>query len=716
LNFKTICFLAILLFSAFLLQLSAQSGFPRNYTRQEIEAVSGTAKQIDRLIEKTVYHSKLEGDQALADSLAIHSLELVSALDDNKTFTRCIENYFDCAEFVNYPSVNQEIFDALLNTGANHNMLRVDYYKALILFHSEKYEQALALADELEQTANQTNNAEILLEVYNLKARALMLIGITKKEAVRYEAYNYFLKAQEGYAERQDFVNLARINNEIANFFYFINKNDKGFEYCANAREAFGRSEGLDSLLYLDIEFQYLLLSANSGSDSLYAILEKWINYAEKRGYTKLKNDIFSIYRTSLVNSGNYAKLEQIYLGQFRDEYEHLKRTKNELFYRIKAYGFESKGQIDSADYYWSVALDAIQEQEMENKPERITNSFFRFSQYLLRTRRYNGALAWLDRAWQMADSLDSDFFRVRIAESYTTGYMALSDYKNALYWKTSMLELQYKIDRETNSDRIRIAEVENEARKRQEYLQAENKRKSRESFFFQIAFFLFLFLAGLAFYQFRLTRKEKQRSDELLLNILPEKTASELRKRGTTSAKRFDGVTILFADIVGFSKVAENMSPGQLVEMIDRYFKAFDEISGIYGLEKIKTIGDAYLAVGGLPDGNVATAKDTIEAALSMQRIVEKLNAELNKRIVLRIGINTGDVVAGVVGSKKFQFDIWGDAVNIAARMEQAGEPGKVNVSKSTYDLVKNDFSFTYRGKIEAKNKGALEMYFLDD
>jgi len=211
----------------------------------------------------------------------------------------------------------------------------------------------------------------------------------------------------------------------------------------------------------------------------------------------------------------------------------------------------------------------------------------------------------------------------------------------------------------------------------------------------------------------------EKRKSDNLLLNILPAETAEELKNEGKTTAKRYESASILFADIKNFSIISEKLSAEELVSELDICFKKFDEIIERNGLEKIKTIGDAYMAVGGLPDNNSATAADVVRSALQMQDFI-KLHSE--KRInqgkpnfKIRIGINTGPVVAGVVGTKKFQFDIWGNAVNVAARMEQHGEPGKVNISQTTYEMVKSKFNCHHRGKITAKNIGLTEMYFVD-
>ena len=212
---------------------------------------------------------------------------------------------------------------------------------------------------------------------------------------------------------------------------------------------------------------------------------------------------------------------------------------------------------------------------------------------------------------------------------------------------------------------------------------------------------------------------KQKEKSDELLLNILPSEVAEELKEKGYTTAKSFDEVTILFSDIKGFTHVAERLTPEDLVKEIDTYFSAFDRVMQQYGLEKIKTIGDAYIAAGGLPEKNSATAQHVVQSAIDMQNVVEKLKQERiasNKPYFeLRIGIHSGPVVAGVVGLKKFQYDIWGDTVNLAARMEQSGVPGKINISQHTYELVKRQFNCVPRGKIEAKNKGEIDMYFVE-
>ena len=211
----------------------------------------------------------------------------------------------------------------------------------------------------------------------------------------------------------------------------------------------------------------------------------------------------------------------------------------------------------------------------------------------------------------------------------------------------------------------------------------------------------------------------EKKRSDKLLLNILPEETAEELKEKGTATPKQYEMVSVLFTDFKGFTNIAEKLTPTELVAELNNSFLEFDKIIDKYGLEKIKTIGDAYMCAGGIPVANETNPTDIVQAGLEIKEYMENLKAERESQgkdfWELRIGIHTGPVVAGVVGKNKFAYDIWGDAVNTASRMESSGIPGKVNVSGTTFELVKDSFICTYRGKIQAKNKGEIDMYIVE-
>jgi class 3 adenylate cyclase len=210
----------------------------------------------------------------------------------------------------------------------------------------------------------------------------------------------------------------------------------------------------------------------------------------------------------------------------------------------------------------------------------------------------------------------------------------------------------------------------------------------------------------------------EKERSEKLLLNILPEDIANELKRSGKSKARLFESATVLFTDFVNFTGISENLSPEVLVDEIDTCFTAFDNIIERHGLEKIKTIGDSYMAAAGVPIESTDHAHRAIRAAQDIVEWVEqhkKAKESKNEPTFgIRVGINSGSLVAGIVGHKKFAYDIWGDTVNTASRMEQNSEPGKINITSSTYALIKKDFTCVDRGLIDVKHKGMLQMFFV--
>lgn len=204
----------------------------------------------------------------------------------------------------------------------------------------------------------------------------------------------------------------------------------------------------------------------------------------------------------------------------------------------------------------------------------------------------------------------------------------------------------------------------------------------------------------------------ERAISDDLLLNILPASVAEELKANGKANTRYYDQVTVLFADFKGFTLASTQLSPQQIVAELDSCFKAFDHIIQKYGLEKIKTIGDAYMCAGGLPEPSKDHAERMVKAALEMQEwLARSKGRKLNSA---RIGVHTGPAIAGVVGARKFAYDIWGETVNIASRIESKGEAGQVNISQETYQLIKEAFSCTPRGKLPVKGIGEIDMYFV--
>lgn len=396
------------------------------------------------------------------------------------------------------------------------------------------------------------------------------------------------------------------------------------------------------------------------------------------------------------------------------------------------------------ANEYWDSALNyldtAYQIRQELGDQMGIMEVYNGFGDVYRRQGKFKKALDYTNQYLELAKELNNEKFLQNGYKDLARLYYELGDYKTAYEWRKEYDEFRY--DR-YNQDRLREFESRDVFYSDQQR-QYENERQIliRDSKLQQATFFRnsliagaigLLILIGLIYNRYliksksnqelesknKIIQSERERSDALLLNILPEDTANELKEKGKAAAKKYDSVTVLFTDFESFTQIAEKMEPEELVAELDECFRAFDEIISRYNIEKIKTIGDAYMCAGGLPKPNSTHPQDVINAAIEMRDFMTQFGEKQRKRgrpvFRTRFGIHTGPVVAGVVGSKKFAYDIWGDTVNLAARMESKSEPGKINISKYTQQLVKDCFEFENRGKLIAKNKGEVEMYFVE-
>ena len=346
-----------------------------------------------------------------------------------------------------------------------------------------------------------------------------------------------------------------------------------------------------------------------------------------------------------------------------------------------------------------------------------VGNVYLKMKKYKEAERYFQLGLAAAQQSGNTLNVRDSYKGLSEMSQALGQSDKALAYFKEYIIYRDSLLnnentkkmteqKMQYDFDKK---------ETQNKA-----IQEKKNARQSLIRNFLIVGVVTMLAFSVVFFRQRNKISKEKHRSDELLLNILPSEVAEELKQKGYAEAKAIESVTVLFTDFKGFTQVAEKLSPTELVKEIDTCFRAFDEICLRHNIEKIKTIGDAYMCVGGLPITNQTHAIDAVNAAMEMRDFIVQLRKEKEAKqeafFEVRIGLHTGQVVAGIVGLNKFAYDIWGDAVNLASRMESSGEAGKINVSGTTYDLIKDKFLCTYRGKVHAKNKGEVDMYFVEE
>ncbi len=361
---------------------------------------------------------------------------------------------------------------------------------------------------------------------------------------------------------------------------------------------------------------------------------------------------------------------------------------------------------------------------DMASGHEAIGTSFFQQGDLRQALREGTRALELARDVGDVTILRDAAFLLFRVHKALGADNQALEMHEFYISLRDSVLADENK--QEIMSQRFQYdydkkeALLQAEQEKKDAVAAEELRRKNLQRNAFIGGFGLMVLLAGTFFFQRNRISKEKKRSEELLLNILPEEVAEELKAKGEAEAKLINEVTVLFTDFKGFTAMSETLTPKELVKDLHECFSAFDAIMHKHNIEKIKTIGDAYMAAGGLPTPNITHALDVIKAAFEIRDFIaegkaRKVAAGL-PYFEIRIGVHTGPVVAGIVGVKKFSYDIWGDTVNTASRMESSGEVGQVNISEATYGLVKEEpgLTFSPRGKVQAKGKGEMEMYFV--
>lgn len=560
------------------------------------------------------------------------------------------------------------------------------------------------------------------------------LEGTAHMELLRNLSFNELNDPDLSLKYAEELITLAQSeNNNLYLYRGYLRKADNhkksgdleiALEACFNSLEAASEAEYTagEGAAYLSIADTYSIMENYDNAEDYY---QKAIEIL------RISKDSISL-ASALLNAGD-AYFNNKKYGAALQNFEESGQIFEEVNYPIgTAYNLGNVGMV-----YAEQGNDQLAEQNINHAIEILEQleDYYPISVYLTymsdiysRKNDLNTALTYAERSLDLATTYglkdqisDANLKMSELSELAGNTMAAYRYYKNHIQYRDSVQNLEtiqqmadLRTDFEVSQKQIEVD------------LLNQQKRNQRN---IVIATAISTFLIGLlALGLFRRNRyiqktnriikDERNRSDNLLLNILPAETATELKENGKVKAKKFESVTVLFTDFKGFTGYAENLAPEQLVESVDYYFSFFDAIMEKYGLEKIKTVGDAYMCAGGLPYPSQDHAQKMVSAAVEIANFVnesKKLISDQQTRFDIRIGINTGPVVAGVVGTKKFAYDIWGDAVNIASRMEANSEPGRINISENTFVLVKEHFDCEYRGEVKVKNRGKMKMYFVN-
>ncbi len=559
--------------------------------------------------------------------------------------------------------------------------------------------------------------------------------GVDKMELLRNLSFNELndLKLSLKYAEELIALSQSE-NNQLYQYRGYLQKgnNYKLTGDLEIALEAFFKSAETakeaqylagEGTAYMSIADTYSIMGNSNNAENYYSKAIQLL---------RMTNDSISL-ASALLNLGDaYFNAEKydLALSNFKESGLIFEKA-NYLIgnaYNLGNVGmvYAEQGRDELAEKNINQAIIILEELE-DYYPISVYLTFM--SDIYLRRNDFSTALSYAQRSLELAtiyglkDQISEANLKLsELHEQAGNEAKSLKYYKDHIAFRDSVKNIesvQQMADLRTNYE-ISQKQIEVD-------LLNQQKRNQR---IVMIATGIALFFIGvLAFLLFRrnkfiqktkqIIEKEKNRSDNLLLNILPAETAEELKESGKVLAKKFDSVTVLFTDFKRFTHFSENLTPEKLVESVDYYFSKFDEIMEKHNLEKIKTIGDSYMCAGGLPYPSKDHALRMVLAAFEIVEFVndsKKNNLKNQTHFDVRIGINTGPVVAGVVGTKKFAYDIWGDTVNIASRMESNSEPGRINIAENTYRLIRHKYDCTYRGEIEVKNNKKMKMYFVQN
>ncbi|HLO81243.1 MAG TPA: adenylate/guanylate cyclase domain-containing protein [Chitinophagaceae bacterium] len=540
------------------------------------------------------------------------------------------------------------------------------------------------------------------------------------------EAQEWWLQSLEAYKAAGDLDGQANMLNNLGSIQYNLGNYAKALEYFQPSYE-------------LSEKYGYKLRLATATNNIGLIYMSKPGTYLQALEYLRkaLKlaeelNDEDNI-GTSHANIGDvymFMNKDTEALAEYMKAKQALGSTSTYLPYVQTKIGmiYQRKGEYNEALKWLDLAYNTSKE----------LNSLFFISQTCLalgenyrKTKNEKKAIEYFEKAKEYASTSKAGLEMKMAYKGLANLYADKKDYQLAYINESTYSKMTdslnaFQSDSIQSKFEMGIKEKEiTVANQRNALKDEEIKRQKLVRNAFLVGFALVLTLIGVLYRDYRnkiktnkLLDQRKAEIEALLLNILPFEVAEELQKTGKANPRYYESTTVMFTDFVGFSRIAETLTPQQITAELNEFFTEMDEIIDRHGLEKIKTIGDSYMCAGGIPTANTTHPIDTVRAGLDIVEYLKKKNKIREDAGLaqweIRIGLNTGSLVAGVVGKKKYAYDIWGSAVNIASRMESNGSPGVLNISASTYELIKDKFECEYRGKIYAKNVGEIDMYFV--
>ncbi len=589
------------------------------------------------------------------------------------------------------------------------------------VLNNENIPESIIYSEKAKELANQLNYKKG-------KAYALKNIGLAQYYQGDFIAVlDHWTRSLETFEAINDTLGIATIVNNLGAVYYSQGSHAKALDYYL-------RSLSISEKVKDPFRISQALLNIGG----LYA---EMLNYEKALEYFNKIEKYRALVNDPKINSHYLMGIGEIYYEQgfYDDALKYYEEALNNSNINERPNNLIKLGLVELKRRNKEKAINFLNEgysiAKNNNQKFEVVQALIALAS-VYKENNYKKAITEYKEAEVLAKEVDANDELRDIYEGLYQTFEIKGDYENAFKYQNLYLRQKDSIFNLATDDKIRGLQFDFDLEKKQDEIGLLEKeaeiselegRRQKVALYSIIGFaviILFLAIGLLNRYKFvnktkKIIEDEKNKSDNLLLNILPFETATELKEYGKVKAKKFDSVTVLFTDFKNFTQFSTNLSPEELVKSVDYYFSKFDEIIDRYDLEKIKTIGDAYMCAGGLPFESDDHSVRMIMAAFEISKFVtdskELKNSDAITHFDVRIGLNTGPVVAGVVGTKKFAYDIWGDTVNVASRMESMSEAGRINISEDTYELVKNIFNCSYRGEIVVKNRGTMKMYFVD-